>query len=90
MVKLLTALVPDPFGMLTHLPHFQVEHTADALTVLEKLVDAWVVFHFDFRSSRNPKAVLYGRGRVLREQGIDTMVRQLANGRYVLVARRYA
>lgn len=92
MARLLTALLPDPEGMLTHLPHFEVENTADALSVLEKplLVDQWVVFHFQFRSSKNPKAVLYGRSRVFRERGIDSMVRQLVNGRFVLVVRRYA
>lgn len=90
--RLLTALVPNPEGMLSHLPHFEVSNTADALELLEKpaLADQWVVFHFDFRSSKNPKAVLYGRSRVFRERGIDSMVRQLQSGRYVLVARRYA
>jgi len=90
--RLLTALLPDPEGMLSHLPHFEVARSADALEVLETplLADAWVVFHFpDTYRARKPKAVLYGRMWRFRERGIDAMVRQLASSRYVLVARRF-
>ena len=92
-VRLLTALFPNTEGMLTHLLHFEVTRSADALSVLGKpaLVDQWVVFHFpDTYEARKPKAVLYGRMWAFRKQGIDAMVRQLQSGRYVLVARRYA
>jgi hypothetical protein len=90
---MLTALVPDPVGMLTHLLHFEVTRSADALAVLETpaLVGEWVVFHFpDTYELAKPKAPLYGRMWRFRSQGIDAMVRQLASGRFVLVARRYA
>lgn len=93
MIRLLTALFPDELGMLTHLPHFEVTRSADALAVLETpaLVGEWVVFHFpDTFEARKPKAILYGRMWKFRGQGIDAMVRQLASGRYVLVAKRFA
>lgn len=93
MTRLLTALIPNPEGMLTHLLHFEVARSADALAVLEtpELVDQWVVFHFpDTDRARKPKAVLYGRMWRFRERGIDAMVRQLQSGKFVLVARRYA
>lgn len=92
-VRLLTALVPNTEGMLTHLLHFEVTRSADAIGVLEKpeLVDQWLVFHFpDTYEARKPKPILYGRMWALRKLGIDAMVRQLQSGRYVLVARRYA
>lgn len=93
MIRLLTALAPDPVGMLTHLLHFEVTRSADALAVLETpaLVGEWVVFHFpDAIAAKKPKAVLYGRMWAFRKQGYDAMVRQLASGRYVLVAKRFA
>lgn len=91
--RLLTALWPDPEGMLTHLLHFEVTRSEDALVVLETpaLVDEWVVFHFpDTYEVPKPKAPLYGRMWAFRKRGIDAMVRQLASGRYVLVCRRYS
>lgn len=78
--------------MLAHLAHYEARNTADALAVLEKPehLDVWVVFHFpDANRARKPKAVLYGRMWAFRRLGIDAMVRQLANGRFVLVVRRY-
>jgi hypothetical protein len=90
--RLLTALLPDPVGMLTHLPHFEVTRSADALEVLAApaLADVWVVFHFpDTYGARKPKAILYGRMWAFRQQGVDAMVRQLASARYVLVCRRF-
>lgn len=93
MTRLLTTLFPSTEGMLSHLLHFEVGRSADALGVLEtpELVDQWVVFHFpDTYEARKPKAILYGRMWAFRTQGIDSMVRQLQSGRYVLVARRYA
>lgn len=97
MIRLLTALIPDE-GMLPHLLHFEVSRSADALQVLETpmLVDQWVVFHFPKGRVGHPKAqahlkaALYGRMWRFRERGYDGMVRQLVNGEYVLVARRYA
>ena len=91
--RLLTALFPDAEGMLSHLLHFEVSRSADALEVLEKpaLADQWVAFHFpDTYEAKKPKAILYGRMWAFRDRGIDSMVRQLQTGRYVLVARRYA
>ena len=79
-------------AMLAHLAHFDVRRSADALAILEKPehLDTWVVFHFaDTAGAKKPKAILYGRMWRFRERGYDAMVRQLADGQYVLVARRY-
>lgn len=79
-------------AMLAHLAHFTVRDSAAAIAELEKPehLDTWIVFHFpDADRAKKPKAVLYGRMWRFRERGYDAMVRQLGDGRYVLVARRY-
>jgi hypothetical protein len=96
--RLLTCLYPNTEGMLSHLVHFEVTRSADALKVLETpaLADQWVVFHFPQARLDHPKALahhkaaLYGRMWKFRERGIDAMVRTLQTGKLVLVARRYA
>lgn len=75
-------------GMLPHVPHYEARDSAAALEVLVDHLGEWVVFHFpDADRAKKPKAVLYGRMWRFRELGIDAMVRQLSNGRYVLVVR---
>lgn len=73
--------------MLAHLVHHVCRDTAEALPLVG---DEWTVLHFpDADRAKKPKAVLYGRMWGFRKLGYDAMVRQLPDGSYVLVARRF-